>query len=78
MDSLIKTLKRIQNVCRKHEGDCGSCVYKEKRHIANQEEKYVCVITESFENCFGIEDGIKMPSEWDIEELEDVIGERSI
>jgi len=77
MDSLIKTLKRIQNVCIKHEGDCGSCVYKEKRHVANQKEKYVCVITESFEECFG-DFEIKMPSDWNIKKLEGSIGGRSV
>ena len=78
MDSLIKTLGRIKAMCSRHENDCGDCIYKEKRHIANQEEKYVCVIMEGFEKCFAPDYGILQPTQWKVKELEKAFDGRSV
>ena len=78
MDSLIKTLDRIIKMCQRHEGECGACVFKEKRHVQNQPEHYVCVIMEAFEECFAPNNGILQPTQWDTEPLKEKLGERSI
>ena len=79
MESLIKTLERIKRMCERHEGKCGNCVFKEKRHVAHQEEKYVCSVTEGFSKCFVGEDGITIPpSEWKINKLKEEVGERTV
>jgi len=77
VESLIKTLERIKRMCERHEHDCGNCVFKEKRHVAHQEEKYVCCIVEGFEECFAPY-GIDPPMNWNIKKFKEEVGERTV
>ena len=79
MNIMINTLKRITKMCERHEGDCGNCIFKEKKHIANKPEEYVCAIMESFEQAlFRNGQDMLPPFAWNVDALKEGLGERRV
>lgn len=83
MKSMLKTLKRIKAQCDRHEHNCNNCIFEtKKRGVLDHEYGLTlsnCAIIRAFEYCFLQDrDYVLPPCDWDLDEFERELDERSI